>query len=55
MFDVVIINDDLEKAYEELKDILNEVRKRTNCSGSITPVKHFHIQKTKPTVYQQKC
>lgn len=27
MFDVVIINDDLEKAYEELKDILNEVSK----------------------------
>ncbi|XP_033478169.1 guanylate kinase 1b isoform X2 [Epinephelus lanceolatus] len=24
MFDVVIINDDLEKAYEELKDILND-------------------------------
>lgn len=27
MFDVVIINDDLERAYEELKDILNEVSK----------------------------
>lgn len=25
MFDIVIINDDLEKAYEELKAILNEV------------------------------
>lgn len=25
MFDIVIINDDLEKAYEELKEILNEV------------------------------
>lgn len=55
VFDVVIINDDLERAYEELKDILSEVRKKTNCSGSITPVKHFHIHKSKPTVYQQKC
>ncbi|XP_038571769.1 guanylate kinase 1b isoform X1 [Micropterus salmoides] len=27
VFDVVIINDDLERAYEELKDILNEVSK----------------------------
>lgn len=27
MFDVVITNDDLEKAYKELKDILNEVSK----------------------------
>lgn len=26
MFDVVIINDDLERAYEELKEILDEVR-----------------------------
>lgn len=25
MFDVVIINDDLERAYEELKEILDEV------------------------------
>ncbi len=25
MFDIVIINDDLERAYEELKDILDEV------------------------------
>ncbi|KAM4739608.1 guanylate kinase 1b isoform 3-T3 [Anableps anableps] len=28
MFDVVIINDDLEKAYEELKEILNEEIKK---------------------------
>uniref|UniRef100_A0A3B4XTI0 Guanylate kinase n=1 Tax=Seriola lalandi dorsalis TaxID=1841481 RepID=A0A3B4XTI0_SERLL len=28
VFDIVIINDDLERAYEELKDILNEVSKR---------------------------
>uniref|UniRef100_A0A8C5I893 Guanylate kinase n=1 Tax=Gouania willdenowi TaxID=441366 RepID=A0A8C5I893_GOUWI len=27
VFDVVIINDDLERAYEELKDILNDVSK----------------------------
>lgn len=27
MFDAVIINDDLEKAYEELKEILDEVSK----------------------------
>lgn len=27
MFDVVIINDDLERAYEELKEILDEVSK----------------------------
>lgn len=27
MFDVVIINDDLERAYTELKDILSEVSK----------------------------
>lgn len=30
VFDVVIINDDLEKAYEELKDILNDVSKTQN-------------------------
>lgn len=28
VFDVVIINDDLERAYEELKDILNEVNQK---------------------------
>lgn len=28
MFDVVIINDDVDRAYEELKDILNEVSKK---------------------------
>lgn len=27
VFDVVIINDDLERAYEELKDILSDVSK----------------------------
>lgn len=27
VFDVVIINDDLERAYEELKEILDEVSK----------------------------
>lgn len=31
MFDVVIINDDIERAYEELKDILNEVSKTCPC------------------------
>lgn len=33
MFDVVIINDDLERAYEELKEILDEVRD----TGRFTP------------------
>ena len=32
VFDVVIINDDLEKAYEELKEILNEVSKTKKMS-----------------------
>lgn len=34
VFDVVIINDDLEKAYEELKEILDEVSKsmKSLCS-----------------------
>lgn len=34
MFDAVIINDDLEKAYEELKEILDEVSKgiKSLCS-----------------------
>lgn len=38
MFDVVIINDDLEKAYEEMKDILNEVSKTIKypCSYYLT-------------------
>lgn len=29
MFDLVIINDDLERAYEELKEILDEVSEST--------------------------
>lgn len=29
MFDMVIINDDLERAYEELKEILDEVSEYT--------------------------
>lgn len=29
MFDMVIINDDLERAYEELKEILDEVSEGT--------------------------
>lgn len=34
MFDAVIINDDLEKAYEALKEILDEVSKsrKSLCS-----------------------
>uniref|UniRef100_A0A3Q3EF06 Guanylate kinase n=1 Tax=Labrus bergylta TaxID=56723 RepID=A0A3Q3EF06_9LABR len=30
VFDIVIINDDLERAYEDLKDILNEVSKTSS-------------------------
>lgn len=43
VFDIVIINDDLERAYEELKDVLTEVSYRTenrtniNVSFSKTP------------------
>lgn len=33
MFDVVIINDDLERAYEELKEILDEVRERRRVNA----------------------
>uniref|UniRef100_A0A3P9JP15 Guanylate kinase n=1 Tax=Oryzias latipes TaxID=8090 RepID=A0A3P9JP15_ORYLA len=40
VFDVVIINDDLERAYEELKDILNEVNQKISrgyarCEGAV--------------------
>ncbi|KAM9385622.1 guanylate kinase 1b [Pholidichthys leucotaenia] len=34
VFDIVIINDDLEKAYEELKDILNEEIKKVQEAKS---------------------
>lgn len=41
MFDVVIINDDLERAYEELKDILTDVSEdRTQIV-----YRHFTAQK----------
>lgn len=34
VFDAVIINDDLERAYEELKDMLNDVSKTLNDAFS---------------------
>ena len=44
MFDIVIINDDLEKAYEELKEILNEVLEAIKC-----PVICSNFQICKPS------
>uniref|UniRef100_A0A3Q3LEY4 Guanylate kinase n=1 Tax=Mastacembelus armatus TaxID=205130 RepID=A0A3Q3LEY4_9TELE len=34
VFDIVIINDDIERAYEELKDILNEEIKKVQAAKS---------------------
>uniref|UniRef100_A0A8C3B271 Guanylate kinase n=1 Tax=Cyclopterus lumpus TaxID=8103 RepID=A0A8C3B271_CYCLU len=41
VFDVVIVNDDLEKAYEELKDILKDVSKTLNDTFSYLFNKYF--------------
>jgi len=41
VFDVDIVNDDLEKAYEELKDILKDVSKTLNDPFSYLFTKDF--------------
>lgn len=43
VFDVVIINDDLERAYEELKEILDEVSRSIKCPCSFWFMKYFVI------------